>query len=62
MTVCEHPAYVPTRERPLGECGEPATHAVALGDTGRWLPLCQAHADACTPRARLVPIDKVPER
>lgn len=59
MTACDYPKYEPSRERPSGGCGQPATHAAPLGDTGRWLPLCGGcagyrHLDA-------IPLSEVPD-
>jgi hypothetical protein len=58
MTACDAPRYSPSKDNPTGGCGQPATRAVALGDTGRWLPLCTPHAER---RTGTIPLSEVPE-
>lgn len=56
--VCRHPSYEPSKANPGGDCRGPAVRAVALGDTGRWLQVCEDHAG----RYRTtIPIEEVPE-
>lgn len=55
---CQHATHSPTKENPGGDCGRPASRAVALGQTGRWLPVCEQDA----PRYLVtIPLDQVPE-
>lgn len=56
MTACDYPKYAPTRANPSGGCGQPATMAAPLGQTGRHLPLC----DGCARhRVDAVPLAQV---
>jgi hypothetical protein len=57
--ACGYPMWQPTKTRPDGGCGAPATHAAPLGQTGRWLPLCGQHRED---RVEAVPVSEVPER
>lgn len=59
--TCRYHVWEPSKANPDGGCGQPATRALALGDTGRWMPVCDPHSERF-PDGSTIPLAEVPER
>jgi hypothetical protein len=56
--ACEYPTAEPSVTNPGGDCRKPGTWAAPLGTSGRFLALCEQHAQH---RADAVPIEQIDE-